>query len=68
MSTCGRCKNCRWWGGSLGEDPNVLSPCELFVDGTGQYVEKNARAVTMTNLEMWTAPNFGCVHFEKREA
>lgn len=67
----GRCKDCRWWGRSggldesrecehpkidepLSGDPDEPQSLDSLRNSDGEYA-------------VWTGPEFGCVHFEKRE-
>jgi hypothetical protein len=68
----GTCKECRWWlpnmpGGYAGE---CWGACSLMESGGGSPIHKQAKAFAFDteqySAQLFTAPDFGCVHFEAK--
>ena len=68
-----RCKDCKWWDLSRGDEGNDGHPC------SSPLVGKDMRP-TLFGLDLcygdelegeigfWTGPDFGCVNFEDKES
>ena len=62
MTTDQRCRGCRWWDGSGSEWSRCLH--EKLCD---RYEVYDDSLMPFDGDGVWTARNFGCVHWEKRE-
>lgn len=60
--TLGRCKDCRWWGLLPDEAAHSMKLEIRKCDHSRLHPKRDSSAPFLV-----CGPNFGCVHFEKRE-
>lgn len=68
MSEQPRCKTCRRWGSlEFGSDGGHRI-CGILSDSEDEAKPDTLIAPNQGMLDIWTGPDFGCVHHQSKEA
>lgn len=66
------CNNCNYWGDSYDADENGNKDCDFTNTISGDTANKNGTGFTLQitclddqglDVDIFTGPDFGCVHF-----